>query len=566
MAYTTITNIRGPEGPQGPDGLPGTNAIPTDAAVAAYVSTAGSSATKTAVRDAARLAMRDLTLNVRDFGAVGDGVTDDSAAFMAALAAADAAGGAEVFIPAGLWFVSVELKVPSFTTLRGAGIDATIIKAMPGMNRHLNVITNKSNNRAYRTDYDKNIRISDLTVHGNWAARVNDGTPWEGNASGVLLSTVHDSIIERVKVIEAPLHCFAVEASRLPMTGDDAQDFYVPGPSYNVTIRDCIAINPGVDDGFTTHYSHDIVIERCTASLLVPPNTASTAGQNAFEVDDGSWAVTVRDCYATGFEFGARAKGHPTNPAAKDVVFSRMRIDGCGIGIGLGGGPHGYAPARVLIEGCEITNLDETIPDGTTTAPGTSVQIFGYSDVTIRDLFVHDTKNGGIVMSPYGAVTIDGVYAREVYRDHGLGNSTGFIRITGDTSSGARVMIRNVFVSGTIVGNLIRSTATFNIALDVNNVRAAGDGNSPMVSDVEFSTLRNYRNLFRTGFSDAIEYRSGASAGTWLENIDVLRGTLSPEGKLAANLGTLYLQTSGGVGSLWLKASGGSGATGWTQK
>src|SRR5690606_8951851 len=98
---------------------------------------------------------------------------------------------------------------------------------------------------------------------------------------------------------------------------------------------------------------------------------------------------------------------------------------------------------------CEITNLDETIPDGTTTAPGTSVQIFGYSDVTIRDLFVHDTKNGGIVMSPYGAVTIDGVYAREVYRDHGLGNSTGFIRITGDTSSGARVMIRNVFVSGT---------------------------------------------------------------------------------------------------------------------
>lgn len=49
MAYTTITNLRGPEGPEGPQGLPGTGAVPADTAVAGYIGTPGSSATKTAL-------------------------------------------------------------------------------------------------------------------------------------------------------------------------------------------------------------------------------------------------------------------------------------------------------------------------------------------------------------------------------------------------------------------------------------------------------------------------------------------------------------------------------------
>ena len=56
-------------------------------------------------------------LNVRTFGAVGDGTTKDTAAFQKALDICTAANGGEVVVPAGNYLIgSIELK--SYTTLR----------------------------------------------------------------------------------------------------------------------------------------------------------------------------------------------------------------------------------------------------------------------------------------------------------------------------------------------------------------------------------------------------------------------------------------------------------------
>ncbi|MCX7597852.1 MAG: glycoside hydrolase family 55 protein [Armatimonadetes bacterium] len=61
-------------------------------------------------------------LNARDFGAKGDAVTDDTAALQAALDAACAAGGGELFIPAGEYLVSRTLRIErTALLLRGAG-------------------------------------------------------------------------------------------------------------------------------------------------------------------------------------------------------------------------------------------------------------------------------------------------------------------------------------------------------------------------------------------------------------------------------------------------------------
>ena len=57
--------------------------------------------------------------NVRDFGAVGDGKTDDTAAFQKALDAAEKAGGGTVHAPVGNYFFTGHLKVPKAVTLAG---------------------------------------------------------------------------------------------------------------------------------------------------------------------------------------------------------------------------------------------------------------------------------------------------------------------------------------------------------------------------------------------------------------------------------------------------------------
>lgn len=57
--------------------------------------------------------------NVRDAGAVGDGVTDDTAAFQKALDEAGAAGGGVVQVPAGAWCIRGNLRIPGAVTLQG---------------------------------------------------------------------------------------------------------------------------------------------------------------------------------------------------------------------------------------------------------------------------------------------------------------------------------------------------------------------------------------------------------------------------------------------------------------
>ena len=57
--------------------------------------------------------------SVRDFGAAGDGKTDDTAAFQKALEAAKQAGGGVVYAPRGNYFFTGHLEVPGAVTLKG---------------------------------------------------------------------------------------------------------------------------------------------------------------------------------------------------------------------------------------------------------------------------------------------------------------------------------------------------------------------------------------------------------------------------------------------------------------
>jgi len=58
-------------------------------------------------------------LNVRDFGAKGDGKTDDTAAFQRALDASAKTGGGKVMAPQGAYFFAGHLNVPAAVTLAG---------------------------------------------------------------------------------------------------------------------------------------------------------------------------------------------------------------------------------------------------------------------------------------------------------------------------------------------------------------------------------------------------------------------------------------------------------------
>ena len=68
-------------------------------------------------------AIEQQSFNVMRYGAIGDGVTDDTAAFLAAIDAAEQSeigGGGSVYVPPGLYLISETLILPSRVRLLGA--------------------------------------------------------------------------------------------------------------------------------------------------------------------------------------------------------------------------------------------------------------------------------------------------------------------------------------------------------------------------------------------------------------------------------------------------------------
>jgi len=74
---------------------------------------------------------QNAVFDIRDFGAVGDGRTDDTAAIQKALDRAAEKGG-EVFVPAGKWLVAGSLKIPVGVTLSGVAKSPQAIAPLIG--------------------------------------------------------------------------------------------------------------------------------------------------------------------------------------------------------------------------------------------------------------------------------------------------------------------------------------------------------------------------------------------------------------------------------------------------
>lgn len=106
---------------------------------------------------------QDLVYNVRDYGATGNGTTDDTTAFNNTLTAG---AGATVYIPSGTYALTpgVLSNIPTGTKVLGAGIGKSIVECISGFNGNNNLIQIVS-----VTD----VEISGLTIDGNKANNTN---------------------------------------------------------------------------------------------------------------------------------------------------------------------------------------------------------------------------------------------------------------------------------------------------------------------------------------------------------------------------------------------------------
>lgn len=110
-----------------------------------------------------------LQFNVRDFGAVGDGHTSDTAAIQAAIDAAAKAGGGDVYIPAGTWTLTPAgkpadgaLMLKSNVFIKGEGMGATVLKLADGTDQAVTGLIRSASGEATH-----DFGVSNLTLDGN---------------------------------------------------------------------------------------------------------------------------------------------------------------------------------------------------------------------------------------------------------------------------------------------------------------------------------------------------------------------------------------------------------------
>jgi len=350
------------------------------------------------------------TISVLDFGAVGDGVADDTDALQNAINAAE---NNKLYIPAGTYIIqTLSLLVPSNITIYGNGIGRTILKAgnsasvptsgaiFNNSNIPSNVLTVNS------TTLNTNITISDMTLDGNKA----------NNVGGYLYAL------------------YFVGVSNITLTNVRAQNTTGQGLQLNFTdkvqILNCESDSTNAD-GIQLADSMEYLIDGCKVT---------NSGDYGIEVDHGLFPVT--STYSTGsgtisnnvvsgcVNFGIAVRGqinteNPNNNPIKGAVIIGNHVTTSSSGICL----------QEAVDSC-VVEANESYANsgsGIVCSPGTIAGIT--QNTTIKNNISRDNANMGIFADSAVQMVIEGnIIVRNQY--YGIKGSFGYSLIKGNNVSG----------------------------------------------------------------------------------------------------------------------------------
>lgn len=354
---------------------------------------------------------------VTSYGALGDGSTDDQAAIQAAIDACTAAGGGEVYLPAGTYAIEDSLVPHSNVTIVGDGMDLTIIAPSWVANKsafHYDSGTYNSGNPHVA------MHFRDFTIDGSGASNSSYTT----NCKGFYALYMQDCSFTRVCVRDSFATGFGV-------------DFLV-----RVSFDQCLAIGCG--------------------SGLTNPDTQF--GGNGFGIGTGGYAneeVSFTGCHA----YGGNNNGFLFEAQATAFQGRYFTMTGCT-------SRENYRNLRLsgmecfTATGCHFHNADD---DNIYITGSVFKNIVNPSKIVINGCVVKDAGDNGITIGTADMDTGVAVQDITISNCEINGNTDHGIQIDG----GRRILIVGNQIGGN--GSGTENGILLNPVRDINHVHIVGN-------------------------------------------------------------------------------------------
>jgi hypothetical protein len=443
---------------------------------------------------------------VAGFGAVGDGVTDDTAAFQAALDAAGGTAHGSVVIPGGSgsaplygrqYKITSPLTIPNGVTFGGFGHGLGAPRLVYSGSGYCLNVTGTGDPASAAGMYD-GIRIHDLYIDGTGATDATD-------AGGIKMYRVTRSTIERVYV------SWSATSGTVGIRLDDW---------FSIAVRDCWTVSGG--DG------------------LLATATGVNSGQ--LHIENG--------LFQKALGYGIHI-GQSTN-----VILDGVRVQTSGVGhCGIAGMRIGNYNYNVSVENCHIEWQDGLATDDCAHTHGTV------------GLLSEGTAGAGMSFCNNGLV--DNVTGMKIDRPGTtfIDGNTFWKVVTGTTAIDITANAGRVTVGHQNFGTVttpVANAGTLTSYLPAVNPTAALLPAAPRVGQMSWVSDGAYlADKSQLRVSDGTNWRYVPYLDTAAR---IYSGAGTPEAAVTAVVGSLFLRTDGGATTtLYVKTSG-TGNTGWTAK
>jgi len=450
--------------------------------------------------------------DVMDYGATGDGTTDDAGAIQDTIDACEAAGGGVVLIPEGTYSVSgTMITIPGNTVLRG---DKATLKLAAGSYSENVYILGTREDPAYNAGlgWEDNITIEGLVIDGN-----------DANVSFTL----------------ATYGCSGIQGHQVT----------------NFTVRDCTLKEiPGEETGYgvSAWYSDGVSIENCDIDR--------TPRQNVL-----IWETTravVNGCRLQDSYFRGCVLVSTMSP--KSYQESHAMISNCNIHNALAGGSGVNRGVRFSgesggqVRGCKIAATDEgiyVIDDYSKDVIISDCEIYDctyglYIDVdtnpwkvSVTGCSIHGCSLDGVrAVSGPGSLIVNGCQVQGTTNYPVYTSAVDHAAVTGCILDGGNAVILDPGETAVFSDNVVTGMANASYAVFVN--------------DTSSGLLSYAGNMLSGNTADKPRIEIGG-------HVDI-SGAGTPEGAVIAQIGATFRRTDGGAGTSFYVKEANADATGWS--